>query len=154
MEQQIPDNLTQTNEPKPINGTDTNPIFDIIQTLQSKMNEPNPPTNNSQNSPSELNQNSIIDMLKILNLQNHSNETKTNLSGNSNANTSNLNIDLNTIMKFQKIFTSMNKTDPRKNLLTSLKPFMRETRQKNIDTYITLLGVINALDIFTNKGSE
>lgn len=90
----------------------------------------------------------MLDWIKIL-LGNEINNTNNNVS-----NTPNFNIDLNTIMKFQKIFSATNQNDPRKNLLNSLKPFLRETRQKNIETYITLLGVINALDIFTNKGSD
>ena len=47
----------------------------------------------------------------------------------------------------------MNKEDPRKNLLLSLKPFLRNDRQRNVDTYIFVLGILNVLDSFNNGDS-
>jgi len=149
---------------------DSNPLFDIIQNLQSKLGGSTEEqkaninfnqnqqilTNNNKDS-SEFNINNIFEMLNNVgnnNSKNNGNNATQNVNSQNQPNFSNLNIDLSTIMKFQRFFSSMNKADPRKNLLTSLKPFLRETRQKNIDTYITLLGVINALDIFANKGSD
>ena len=67
---------------------------------------------------------------------------------------SNLNINMDTIMKVQRAVTALNQSDPRKNLLMSLKPFLRETRKGNIDTYITAIGIINALAVFGNNGSD
>lgn len=149
-------------KPETLNTQDDNPLFDIIQNLQSKLS--NVPSNNSsnftpepiasQNDSSEFNLNNVINLLNGVGKNKTNNENTTASINNAMPNLSNLNIDIGTIAKFQKFFTSMNKNDPRKNLLTSLKPFLRETRQKNIDTYITLLGVISALDIFTNKGSD
>ena len=60
-------------------------------------------------------------------------------------------LNLNTIMKFSKLLNGLNQDDPRKNLLNSLKPFMRDTRKKNVDTYIFALGILNVLD---NLGKE
>lgn len=148
--------------------TDSNPLFDIIQNLQSKLGtqseeqspninfNQNQQQNNNNKDSSEFNMNNIFELLNNVGTHNSQNNENNSTQTNSQnqPNFSNLNIDLSTIMKFQRFFTSMNKADPRKNLLTSLKPFLRETRQKNIDTYITLLGVINALDIFANKGSD
>ena len=146
-----------------------NPLFDIIQNIQNKLGNstdnnsqsthynPNTQQKNNNKDSSELNINGIFEMLKSVgnnDYKSNENNTIQNSNSQSESNSSNLNIDLSTIMKFQRFFSSMNKADPRKNLLTSLKPFLRETRQKNIDTYITLLGVINALDIFANKGSD
>lgn len=149
---------------------DSNPLFDIIQNLQSKLgtqseeqtsninfNQNQQSQSNNSKDSSEFNMNNIFELLNNVgthNSQNNENKSTKNTNSQNQPNFSNLNIDLSTIMKFQRFFTSMNKADPRKNLLTSLKPFLRETRQKNIDTYITLLGVINALDIFANKGSD
>lgn len=129
---------------------DSNPLFDIIQNLQSKLGTQTEESPKNNIDSSELNTNNIFELLKGVGIGNN----EQNSNSQNQPNPSNLNIDLSTIMKFQRFFSSMNKTDPRKNLLTSLKPFLRETRQKNIDTYITLLGVINALDIFANKGSD
>lgn len=129
---------------------DSNPLFDIIQNLQSKLGTQTEESPKNNIDSSELNTNNIFELLKGVGIGNN----EQNSNSQNQPNPSNLNIDLSTIMKFQRFFSSMNKADPRKNLLTSLKPFLRETRQKNIDTYITLLGVINALDIFANKGSD
>ena len=41
------------------------------------------------------------------------------------------NIDMETMMRVGKIFSTMNKEDPRKNLLLSLKPFADETSLLN-----------------------
>lgn len=59
-----------------------------------------------------------------------------------------------TILKFQRIITSMNKNDPKKNLLLSLKPFLRKSRQDKINEYITMLTIANAIGIFGSKGSD
>lgn len=140
-------------------NADANPLFDIIQNLQSKLsnqtstNTTTPEPITSTNDSSEFNLNNIMDLLNNVGMNKKTHEDEVN-NNNIASSIPNLNIDLNTIMKFQKIFSAANQNDPRKNLLTSLKPFLRETRQKNIDTYITLLSLINALDIFTNKGSD
>ena len=130
-----------------------NPILDIVNTIQSKLNDNNSyvdsNTNSNKQNTKDLNS---LDISKLLEgLTNSS--PKTNLN-NMSLNNSGLNLDLNTIMNFQKILGGVNQTDPRKDLLTSLKPFLRANRQKNIDTYITLLGVMKAFNIFSNKESD
>lgn len=130
-----------------------NPIMDIVNTIQSKLNDNNSyaDSNNTSNKQNTKDLNSL-DISKLLEgLTNNS--PKTNIN-NVSSNNSGLNLDLNTIMNFQKILNGVNQTDPRRDLLTSLKPFLRETRQKNIDTYITLLGVMKAFNIFTNKDRD
>lgn len=138
-------------------------IFDIISTLQAKMSSPSSDhvepisESNAQNSSSGIAQNNIMELLKTIGNQNNNQiEQKTSFVGNNNeSNSPNLNLDPSVIMNLTKMFSSnTSQTDPRKNLLYSLKPFLRETRQKNIDTYVTLLGVINALKIFSNRGSD
>lgn len=130
-----------------------NPILDIVNTIQNKLNDNNSyvdsNTNSNKQNTKDLNS---LDISKLLEgLTNGS--PKTNLN-NMSSNNSGLNLDLNTIMNFQKILGGVNQTDPRKDLLTSLKPFLRANRQKNIDTYITLLGVMKAFNIFSNKDSD
>ena len=143
------------NEVKEINpNTSTNPIFDIVSSIQSKLNESNngvasPQTeNNNKKDLSGLDISKIVDMLNSSGTNNFSNinspKQTPNLSG----------LDLGTIMNFQNVLSGLNQSDPRQNLLSSLKPFLRETRQKNIDTYITLLGVMKAFNIFTSKDRD
>lgn len=143
------------NEVKEINpSTSTNPIFDIVSSIQSKLNE----SNNGVTSPQTENNNkkdlSGLDISKIVEMLNSS--EKNNFSNvNSPKQVPNLSgLDLGTIMNFQNVLSGLNQSDPRQNLLSSLKPFLRETRQKNIDTYITLLGVMKAFNIFTSKDRD
>lgn len=93
-------------------------------------------------------QNSGTDMSKLFEMFN-------SFNSNTQKSTSNpfMNLDMDTMMRFGKIISSMNKEDPRKNLLLSLKPFLRNDRQKNVDTYIFVLGILNVLDSFNNEGS-
>lgn len=132
----------------------TNPILDIVSSIQSKLNESNTGgsspqiENNNKKDLSGLDISKLIDMLNTSGTNNFSNTNSVpsapNISG----------LDLGTIMKFQNILSGFNQSDPRQNLLSSLKPFLRETRQKNIDTYITLLGVMKAFNIFTSKDRD
>lgn len=139
----------QINEIK--NTNSDNPILDIVNSIQSKLNENNSSQiNNNESTKKDL---SGLDISKIL-------EGFTSATNKNNFNTSTINsspginLDMNTIMNFQKVLSGVNQADPRRDLLTSLKPFLRETRQKNIDTYITLLGVMKAFNIFTNKDRD
>lgn len=126
------------------NDANSEKIFEIIQSIQEKLNISNNSTNN-YSSPSK--DSNAYDSVKK-NVVGNTDGYNFNNSDSISSILSNLNIDMNTIMKVQRAFSALNKADPRKNLLNSLKPFLRETRQKNVDTYITFLGIINALGSF------
>ena len=50
------------------------------------------------------------------------------------------NIDFETILKIKSIIENLNKKDdPQSNLLYSLKPYLRKSRQKKLDQYVNLL---------------
>ena len=51
---------------------------------------------------------------------------------------------------------SLKKIDnnPKKNLLLSLKPFLRKSRQDKLNEYITMLTLIDAFEAFSSKGSD
>ena len=78
-----------------------------------------------------------------------------NNSENNSENFSN-NIDFETILKIKSIMETLNKKDdPRSNLLYSLKPYLRETRQKKLDQYVNLLKITQVTNLFKNdKGDE
>jgi len=111
----------------------------------------------------------ISDILNNLNLNEQKKETKKdnnnfnlsdvlnnfNLSGllGNNDSGNDSGFDINTMMKIQKILSSLGKDDPRKNLLISLKPFLRKSRQDKISEYLTYLSIGSALGIFDDKGS-
>lgn len=84
-----------------------------------------------------------------------SNDSSVNNSSQSNDSFSN-GIDLETILKIKTIMETLNKKDdPRSNLLYSLKPYLRETRQKKLDQYVNLFKISQVTNIFkTEKGDR
>ena len=158
-------------------------LFELIQGIQSKLNEEKPPNSNEdkinmeyiqenmfktepkKESKKDNNNFNISDIFNSLNLgeQNKENKKESNnfnlsdilnnfnlsgLLGNSDSG-----IDINSMMKIQKILSAIGKDDPRKNLLISLKPFLRKSRQEKINEYLTYLTIGSALGIFDDKGS-
>ena len=141
---------TEINE---VENQPSNPILDIVASIQSKLNEVNTvePTTPKQTSNTDF---SGLDISKIVSMLNTSN-SKSDINLENKSISPNLGgFDLNSIMKFQNVLSGMNSPDPRQNLLSSLKPFLRENRQKNIDTYISLLGVMKAFNLFNGKDRD
>ena len=65
------------------------------------------------------------------------------------------NIDMNTLMKMQSVMKNMNnKNDPSYNLLNSLKPYLRESRQEKIDQYANLLNFSKIAEAFNNSNQN
>ena len=140
------------NNPNEINNESSNPILDIVNSIQSKLSE------NIQEEQNIPKQNTAIPDLNNLDISKIIGMLNTNKANNPSSTQSPLgalgNLDLSSIMKFQNVLSGMNTPDPRQNLLSSLKPFLRENRQKNIDTYISLLGVMKAFNIFNGKDRD
>lgn len=83
----------------------------------------------SKDSPDNSNQNN--------NIQNSNNENPFN------------NIDFDMILKAKKIADSMSSNnDPRKNLLLSLKPYLKEEKRDKIDQYIQFLSLSKIFEEF------
>ena len=100
---------------------------------------------NDGNIPDEMK--NILSSISSSNSQNNSNQNNSNNSANSS-------IDFETLMKMKSIIEKMNnKNDPRSNLLLSLKPYLKESRQEKIDQYIKLFGMSKVMEMFnsTNK---
>ena len=104
----------------------------------------------------------ISNLTNILknNSSNNSNKSKkdsdnndNNEKNNSNPNTYNTNnIDIETILKMKSMLEELNKKDdPRSNLLYSLKPYLRKTRQEKIDEYINLFKITKITEILKNE---
>lgn len=88
---------------------------------------------------------------------NSTNETSNNSSNEaSSPNNDFANIDMETILKIQKIIKTMNseQSDSRSNLLRSLKPYLNPNRQKKVDQYIQLLNMEKVLELFNNGGDK
>lgn len=87
--------------------------------------------------------------------------SKTNNTADSSSNSSNNNfdfskIDMNTMMKMKSIMEKMNhNSDPRSNLLQSLKPYLRDEKKSKLDQYANLLNMANLMELFNpNNGKE
>ena len=65
-------------------------------------------------------------------------------------NNSNLNgIDINTIIKLSSSIN--NNSDPRNNLLSSLKPYLRDNKKEKLDNYINLLNMSKIAETLKNS---
>lgn len=167
------DNSQNSQNDQNSKGTNNSQLFELIQTIQNKLNEEISNDNFNKKSEkksvdkepeqvknTEENNNapgfdisSIASILQKLNLNNTNanTETQTNTQNNEQPN---LNLDMNTIIKMQKVISRMNRKDPRKDLLLSLRPFLRKSRQDKINEYVTILGITDALGILGKKGSD
>lgn len=124
--------------------------------------------NNLNISPEMIN--NIANMLKNSNLNTSFNSQSTNTPSNSNENfnvqdgnvnnndmnyNSNSSLDFETIMKIKSIMETLNKkNDPRSNLLYSLKPYLRKSRQEKLDQYANLFKITQVADIFNFKKGD
>ena len=64
-------------------------------------------------------------------------------------------IDFETIMKIKSIMETMNsKDDPKSNLLYSLKPYLRKSKQEKLDQYINLLKISQVTNLFKNEKGD
>ena len=92
-------------------------------------------------------------------IQNSKNSEQT--SDVSSSNTSNVNsnipsIDMDTVIKIQKIVQAMNseQSSSRVNLLRSLKPYLNPSRRDKVEEYIRLLNIEKAFELFNNGGDK
>lgn len=61
-------------------------------------------------------------------------------------------IDFDTIIKIKSIIESMNnKNDPNSNLLYSLKPYLRKSKQAKLDQYVNLLKISQVVNLLKNE---
>lgn len=71
------------------------------------------------------------------------------------SNSSDFNLDLDTIIKFKNIFGQLNnKNSPRNALLYSLKPFLRDNRKEKLDQYIKIANLLGILTILNDSGDK
>lgn len=135
------ENLEKSND---LNTDNNEAISNLIQNIQSKLNGEinNTDIDNTAEDKSNFDIGKIIGMLGSLN------------SGSENADFNLGNLDPKLFSKIQQIVISIGKKDPKKDLLISLKPFLRKSRQDKISEYITILTIIKAFEAFNDKGSD
>ena len=137
--------------------------FNIDQSAVNKLNEMMKNFNLSDiisNIPPEMMQN-ISSMMNNNNTNNSTENSNNNINSSSeNNNSSNnnfdfSNIDINTIMKMKSVMEKLNdNNDPRKNLLSSLKPYLRDSKKEKLEQYANLLNVAKIADLFKNDSKE
>lgn len=66
------------------------------------------------------------------------------------------NIDINTMMKMQKIISAMNSPSNNSgvNLLRSLKPYLKPSRQAKVDEYIQLFNMEKVFELIRQSGGD
>ena len=95
----------------------------------------------------------IKEMLNSLsNNTNNSNSETSTRSDSSN----NPGIDMETMMKMQKIMSAMNSSSNNSgaNLLRSLKPYLNPSRQANVDEYIQLFNIEKVINLMNQSGGD
>lgn len=133
--------------------------FNIDQNAVNKLNEMMKKGNLSDiisNIPPEMMQNfsSMMNNNSTENSNNNINSSSEN-NNSSNNNFDFSNIDINTIMKMKSVMEKLNdNNDPRKNLLSSLKPYLRDSKKEKLDQYANLLNVAKIADLFKNDSKE
>lgn len=128
-----------------MNSADMSDVFEKLNNIAGKNNV----------SPDMVN--NLFNMLNNSNSSNNANNSSD--SSNSNTNQSNENnsngIDIETIMRMKSIIDKMNvKDDPRANLLQSLKPYLKESRQSKVDQYIQLMNMSKVMEVFPFMGGD
>lgn len=143
----IPDNLKNV-----VNNLKNN------NTSDDKANNFN--TDNNANAESTSNSSNSIDPEMLKNIMNMFNNSGSSNSNNPDSNTSsdenNSNFDINTLLKLKSVFDKVNssKSDPRSNLLLSLKPYLKESRKSKVEQYIQLFNMTKFMDVFNQNGGE
>ncbi|MGN1300287.1 MAG: hypothetical protein ACI4VC_02950 [Clostridia bacterium] len=88
-------------------------------------------------------------------LQNNSSKSENNSSG-QNDSQSIPNIDINTMLKMQKLLNTMNNSSNSSgaNLLRSLKPYLKPSRQAKVDEYIQLFSIEKAIELMRQSDGD
>ncbi|MBO5004820.1 MAG: hypothetical protein J6D03_06215 [Clostridia bacterium] len=122
-------------------------IKNIISNIASNNNNHNNSNNNSNTHNNNCSSNNQYD---------------DDISSDSRSNNSNFNekstpdIDIGMILKMKQIMDSMknNKDDPRANLLLSLKPYLKNSRQEKVDQYIKLFNMSKVFEVINPLGGD
>ena len=81
------------------------------------------------------------------------NEDEKNHENKTNSSTGFNNLDFATIIKIKSIIENLNNSNNQDSqLLYSLKPYLRKSRQKKIDQYINILKISQVSKLFNQKG--
>lgn len=105
----------------------------------------NSSNNNSNNPDNSTNSNS-----------NRNTDTNFNNTNDSNQSSGMPNIDIETMLKLQKVMSAMNSNSNSSgaNLLRSLKPYLKPSRQAKVDECIQLLNIEKVIGLMNSSGGD
>lgn len=135
-----------------------NNISEVFKTLLK--NNSTTSSSNSESSQNSLNitPEMITQLANTIKSTNYSNNTDNTDKNNSTSKVNpdkNLNLDFDTLLKIKNIIECFNeKDDTRTNLLYSLKPYLRESRQKKIDQYVNLFKLSGITKLIKKEKGE
>lgn len=128
-----------------MNEENKDALNNLINSIQEKMG------NNVTNS--DESNNNISSLLNTLNSSSKSSQSN-NSKDEQDTNNPFSSLDPSIFLKIQKVMSALNSNTPQKDLLISLKPFLRKSRQDKMGDYLTILSIISVLESFKNKGSD
>lgn len=116
-------------------------MSDMFKNFSSMMDSKEIPDNIKEMLNSLANNNS--------NSENTKADTRTDFTNNSG-------IDIETMMKMQKIMSAMNSSSNNSgaNLLRSLKPYLNPSRQEKVDEYIQLFYIEKVINLMNQSGGD
>lgn len=133
-------------------------MSDMIQKLSSMINNSSNSNNlNSENINTDIssnsNETSFENLQSILSNMNFDSNENINNSAN-NDDSSNFNLDFETIMKLKKAMDIFNssKNSPETNLLLSIKPYLNNNRKQKLDQYMQFLNLSKVIEAFNING--
>ena len=134
-------------------------MSEMLKNFSTMMNGKEIPDNIKEMMNSLVNNNSNNNSNNANNSNNSSNSTNNSGSGNSGNSNSSFDgsgIDIETMMKLQKVMSAMNSSSNSSgaNLLRSLKPFLKPSRQSKVDEYIQLLNIEKVIGLMNPSGGD
>lgn len=140
-------NMNSSNKEASSSSTNNNISPEAINKLMSMLNS----KSNSNNGVSGTSNPTDNSKSGVSNYTNNSSESSSQSGNESN----NIGIDFETIMKFKTIMDKMNsKDDPRSRLLTSLKPYLKDSRKSKVDQYIQFFNMSKIIDVFSKGNGD
>lgn len=132
-------------------------IKEMLNSLQKNNSEnSNAPANSNNNSSTNSDSGSNFDLSGFSNSNSSQNFNNNSSNNNSNFSQGIPNIDINTMLKMQKIMSAMNNSSNSSgaNLLRSLKPYLKPSRQAKVDEYIQLFSIEKVIETMKKSGGD
>lgn len=113
-------------------------------------------TSHNQRSNNNTSNNNFQNIFSNFNVNSNNNSNNSSSTSDSNSGFDFSNIDMATIMKIKNIMSKMNskKDDPKSNLLTSLKPYLRDSKKEKLDKYMKMMNLTSVMEVFNNIGGD